>query len=1072
MAGDLLRTIPIIPQSAAKVQTPKAAPPQPAFVEGSKLEYPAAYPISPAVTRPQGVGPISPSGRLIHENIFQSAASTVKSYTDYVKYFYKAAFKGEGSDYTVGKINDLAIRAGSLGIAGTLFATKLFPFARGMEFVGLGTWFASMALWPKIMNIPIKMKTGVDPGLKYIDSYGRRKSFYEDPGYMPFDMFRHIDKNGKYNEKAPDYERLDAIGDKLGIPRNIENRHEAIKNKMRQVAVQSNTLWMLTAGFMTPVLSSIAADALQKPLADKIQKYRVNKAETELTTLISNLNALNETKGITTEAALKKLGIEIDSAIEKQFEAVNKNTLNPKEAKAFREFFNSRYYEQGLGTGINSEFASGNIISKGNIKITSELENKLVNLSEEIINKFIDNKFNIQSDNLTKVEELYRKAVPDFKGDFASLNIKDVIEVIKNEQKIIRHTENKKLVGAINNFSGTTVAEFKQAIASRDLKFFKIPQFSEFKAFKQVEIQAAIREAISAVSESGVLTPKSQLALIQSLAGKYSWDINERGKLPSGEMERLQKIAADTVAKYFEENRSYKVDVAKARSLFKISEINLHLFDKMNRYKRVTIQNIRESITARNWETLPQEYVKAIGFTSNELKLLSSLDTNTAERVLIKRFDELVKNPEQYAKAIKKMSKLAENAITKEEKAFINLVGTMEKPGLIDKIQDLTMSMIDMEIKSVNLKTFWAKNYKVISNKLSQKFNNTVDSFIKPIKALDLFKYLQVQFEDVILEDGTKLTKIKNPEQIHPMIKKLLGVDSKEFVKKIRINKDNRDNIIYPFHQGFEKQGAYKKAVNALIGYIKDSAVQKNDINNWTTKSETNISGYPKCFKHSLGFLNELAKTIFGEVTPDTAQHISPELLNKINIKNTEMYSRFMRIDNKLLDHANFKNNAPIFEVVEKFFNMTQADVTDANGNIIKTIEEEGKKILQLLETRKAELRDNKEFENAINAVKGYIDHLRKGAKYEDKNPKFVANMINIRTANKNLGEMAGKNIVDLFADAGRNIRSRNKWLKTVWGIFGITAGISALFIANIGKRNFYNNEKYITKEEDINANK
>ena len=266
MSGDLLKKLTIAtyksPSSpAVKQNTVVSTTSQPVF-KAPEEGYKEPLPLSAANIAPIGMIPHSPNGYLVKENIFQSAKSTVKSYGQYAGYLYKAAIKGEGTDYSVGKVNDLTIRAGSLGIAGILAATKTFSFARGMEFVGLTTWFASMMIWPKIIGKPVEWMYGVNPNLKYVDSYGRRKSFFEDPQYLSWDLFRHIDKNGKYNKNASDYEYLNLIGDRLGIPRNIENRNEAIQDKMRQVATQTNALVMLTAGVMTPVISSIVADGV------------------------------------------------------------------------------------------------------------------------------------------------------------------------------------------------------------------------------------------------------------------------------------------------------------------------------------------------------------------------------------------------------------------------------------------------------------------------------------------------------------------------------------------------------------------------------------------------------------------------------------------------------------------------------------------------------------------------------------------------------------------------------------------------------------------------------------------
>ncbi len=65
---------------------------------------------------------------------------------------------------------------------------------------------------------------------------------------------------------------------------------------MSQIAVQGKTLWMLTAGVMTPVLSSLAADALQNPLKNLIETSRYQRQTEELKNLNKLLKLFSETK--------------------------------------------------------------------------------------------------------------------------------------------------------------------------------------------------------------------------------------------------------------------------------------------------------------------------------------------------------------------------------------------------------------------------------------------------------------------------------------------------------------------------------------------------------------------------------------------------------------------------------------------------------------------------------------------------------------------------------------------------------------------------------------------------------
>ena len=80
-----------------------------------------------------------------------------------------------------------------------------------------------------------------------------------------------------YRGKRKD-ENLDIIGDRMGIPRDIKNRHDIIKEQMRKIATQNNTLWMLSAGFATPILTALACCGLENYIvAPAVEKTRNTK---------------------------------------------------------------------------------------------------------------------------------------------------------------------------------------------------------------------------------------------------------------------------------------------------------------------------------------------------------------------------------------------------------------------------------------------------------------------------------------------------------------------------------------------------------------------------------------------------------------------------------------------------------------------------------------------------------------------------------------------------------------------------------------------------------------------------
>ena len=144
------------------------------------------------------IKPLEGKGRLIKGNIFNAPAIMVKD-AIYDAKALKHAIRGEANDHELGKLNDVGLKLGGLAIAGYLFTRKQTPLTKGMEFVGLGSFLASMAIWPKIaIQLPAYLIHGVNVQKQYEDSFGRKKPFYQDPQFIPWDLYsdKEIQKIG------------------------------------------------------------------------------------------------------------------------------------------------------------------------------------------------------------------------------------------------------------------------------------------------------------------------------------------------------------------------------------------------------------------------------------------------------------------------------------------------------------------------------------------------------------------------------------------------------------------------------------------------------------------------------------------------------------------------------------------------------------------------------------------------------------------------------------------------------------------------------------------------------------
>lgn len=214
------------------------------------------------------IKPLPGQGRLLKSRITDLPAVIVKDFAYDVKAL-KDGYNGKANDHQLGKLNDMGLAIGGLSLAGFLATVKQTPKLKAMEFVGLASFLASMSIWPKVaIQWPAQLLHGVNIFQKYEDSFGRKKDFYQDPQFIPWDLYTD--------------DEINKIGDRLGVPRDIENRREFIQEKMRKTAVQNNTLWMLTAGFATPVMSALICNRAEPYVSRFLNNRQMKKADNML----------------------------------------------------------------------------------------------------------------------------------------------------------------------------------------------------------------------------------------------------------------------------------------------------------------------------------------------------------------------------------------------------------------------------------------------------------------------------------------------------------------------------------------------------------------------------------------------------------------------------------------------------------------------------------------------------------------------------------------------------------------------------------------------------------------------
>ncbi len=324
----------------------------------------------------QYIKPQEAKGHLVTSTIIPSP-KTVLSDTKYNLKAVKDGLTGKANDHQLGKLNDVGMKAGAVALATYLATQRTTPKTKLMEFVGLATFFGAMKLWPKIaIGAPAKAIHGFDPTQEYVDSFGRKKPFFQDAQYTPWDVYSD--------------EKLEKIGDKMGVDKNAQDRNDLTKANMKKIATKNNTLWMLTAGIASAVLSALACNKAEKVIDPALDKVNNNKAD-------------NLLKNFETESAKRMKDNSMVQDLDKIF---NENKGKKVDSKMVETISNrlAKGLDPVTADGVKEDMTS--ILMNGKSVVDESLAEKISNVSKKVLTqKFSEeqvNKFVPTKEELTK----------------------------------------------------------------------------------------------------------------------------------------------------------------------------------------------------------------------------------------------------------------------------------------------------------------------------------------------------------------------------------------------------------------------------------------------------------------------------------------------------------------------------------------------------------------------------------------------------------------------------------------------------------------------------------------------
>lgn len=383
-----------------------------------------------AIDTSKQVKPLPPQGYLVKDDF----ASGIKYFFKDMAYDAKAVkdgFQGKANDHQLGRLNDVGLRLGGIGIATYLASQTTNPRARLMEYVGLGAFLTSMAIYPKLaINGPAKLVHGFDIDKEYVDDQGRKKSVFQDTNYIPYDMYL-----GEYSD-----EDLDKIGDRLDIPKDWPNRKEVVKAQMRKIATQNNTMWMLTAGLATPAMTALMCCGIENFIAGPGIESTRNSLHNKR---IAEIFKKTESMGI----GVDDIKI-LDSSFAKEMSGLTNALLNKELTKAEVEAFAEKMTAEL--DFMTKEALQQDIINL--IKGSKSGQAKYISLNPECAENIIKTiKASFGAEDLKKYGEFFVPTKEELESVFKSVLSEDLANgrtSVENKDKLVNAFKdllNKKL---------------------------------------------------------------------------------------------------------------------------------------------------------------------------------------------------------------------------------------------------------------------------------------------------------------------------------------------------------------------------------------------------------------------------------------------------------------------------------------------------------------------------------------------------------------------------------------------------------------------------------------------------
>lgn len=615
------------------------------------------------------IKPLDGKGHLVSDNPIHAPKEFVRD-TIYTTKALADGVRGKANDHQLGKLNDLGLKIGGLAIATYLMTRKTTPKAKMMEFIGFGAFLASMKLWPKIaLEIPARLVHGFNYRKQYIDDQGRKKEVGLDPNYMPFDLYRGERKG----------ENLDIIGDRMGIKKDLVNRQDATKEQMRKIAVQNNTLWMLTAGLATPIMTALAcnkAEGIISPIAEKYSNNKVNNSVIKLTNYLNgaiagaeaelyekNVLGIKSTKETATEKLIHSLKgktvtneqiNELANTLAEGFNADMKDAANQdiRTIIGGEKYITNNATSKSLAKDIHSVITAGDsalaqsitpeklekAVAQGTIR--GAVRNMLTSVGTDVLDKIHGNGVASAVSTNFKCKDVagydFFQVTPENQGmtevERLAHNIKSIVMKVNNsnptEDFVPRMSELERMDRGIKAQIDAKLQSQADAIAK---EFYQ--GTLSIGENRQSYVSDAVTDLFKAEAPKSTKSKNIFRNIKTALNNHFG---NKKGFV-------LSESAAETIT-------------GAARSINRYNAVDKVLSDGVH----FKVEKANETLVANNWEQVSNTLFKELGINDADLKLASK-NKLTANEVFVQKLEVACADPEKYKKLITSLgNKMAE----------------------------------------------------------------------------------------------------------------------------------------------------------------------------------------------------------------------------------------------------------------------------------------------------------------------------------------------------------------------------------------------------------------------------